>query len=74
MIFEYRGHGIKRTYKDVTNVETKKGGVTYLFGTTPAEMDYSSNQSYPVYLQLYAIAVINLAPGEYLERVDLPRD
>jgi len=77
MIIEYRQKDeagkvtsrVLRTYKDVTSIETAKGGATYLYGSTPAEdgVKYS-------YARPFFIAAINLAPGEYLERVDVPRD
>jgi hypothetical protein len=62
----------KRTYKDVTNIETTRGGVTHLTGTIPAELD--DKGTFVKWAQTYFIAAICLAPGEYLERVDLPRD
>ncbi len=71
-----RSSRVKRTYKDVTDMETTRSGVTYLTGIIPAEMDMKEPE-YPKfvrYAQTYVIAAINLAPGEYLERVDLPRD
>jgi hypothetical protein len=85
MIIEYRtgmtGIGalpsrVLRTYKDVTKVH-QSGRITYLYGTelwrdpnpvtTKHPFDYS-------YGQPFLIAAINLAPGEYLEVVDVPRD
>lgn len=67
---------VKRTYKDVTSIETARGGVTYLHGIIPAEVD-TTEKEYPRfirYAQNYVIAAIHLAPGEYLEVVDVPRD
>lgn len=79
MIFTYRfGYNpsnIKRTYKDVTSVEFSKAGIAVLFGTIPAVYDAEAKPWVVIrYAQNYTIAAINLAPGEYLEREDLPRD
>jgi len=81
MIIEYRMTAnydgrptsrVLRTYKDVKAVETAKGGVTYLQGIKPAEFD--ENLTVIEYARLFLIVAINLAPGEYLEVVDVPRD
>lgn len=83
MIIEYRttvySARILRTYKDVKNVQ-QDNDVTYLYGRTKEIFvdttsngekmgDYSFHHSEP-----FLIAAINLAPGEYLEVVDVPRD
>jgi hypothetical protein len=83
VIIEYRttvySARILRTYKDVTNVQ-EGNGVTYLYGRTKEIFvdltskgekmgDYSFHHSEP-----FLIVAINLAPGEYLEVVDVPRD
>ena len=81
MIIEYRRTPAKsgdtsivlRTYKDVNNVETTGGSVTYLTGVIPAEVN-PDNGDLVRWAQSYLIAAIKLAPGEYLERVDVPRD
>ena len=74
MIIEYlyNDRCVKHTYKNVTNVETGGGKVTCLYGTTPAELDKDGRLTQ--YARPFFIAAINLAPGEYLERVDVPRD
>lgn len=83
MIIEYRtGTGrydrpsrVLRTYTDVDRVETTRGGVTYLYGLIPAEIDTTVDHfKVTRYAQNFLIAAINLAPGEYLEVVDVPRD
>lgn len=86
MIIEYRMNSfnsamqysrILRTYKDVTHVRQAEK-VTYLYGTIPAVVDPKTPVDLPLrnsrWAEEYIIAAINLAPGEYLERVDLPRD
>jgi hypothetical protein len=79
MIIEYRSDGVsrslvKRTYKDVHEVSTCNAGITHLRGLIPAVMDPEKNFEYVRYAQTFFIAAINLAPGEYLECVDVPRD
>lgn len=78
MIIEYRKTNgadhfsrVLRTYKDVSNIDYSHTGLAILYGVTPAEMDEAVIVKYA---QVYIIAVIKLADGEYLERVDLPRD
>ena len=81
MIIEYRtGTGrydqpsrVLRTYKDVEDVETGRSGVTYLTGTTPAELN-NNDGVFTRYAQKFLIAAIRLDEGEYLESVDVPRD
>jgi hypothetical protein len=78
MIIEYRtgtstGSRVLRTYKDVTAVHTDRN-VTYLRGTTRV-VDNGVEETYlRRYDYQFLIAAINLAPGEYLEVVDVPRD
>ena len=83
MIIEYRMNTYRaklqysrvlRTYKGVTNVQ-QNGNTTYLTGTIPAVVDTRApTLSYIRYAQTFLIAAIHLAPGEYLEVVDVPRD
>lgn len=84
MIIEYRTTAYRaelqdsralRTYKDVNEVH-QNDRVTYLYGLAPANIDLS-NPKYPKfreYAKPFLIAAIHLAPGEYLEVVDVPRD
>lgn len=78
MIIEYRktnndtNHSVVlRTYKDVHSVQFENSGVAQIYGLTPAKFD---NGFIKEYAQAYIIAAIKLQEGEYLERVDLPRD
>ncbi len=85
MIIEYRARKfnsldtctphseVLRTYKDVTTVQTSAAGVTYLRGTRSGNSE-KINSYMCWYDYQFLIAAINLAPGEYLEVVDLPRD
>jgi hypothetical protein len=81
MIYEYRKTSYRgadhfsrvlRTYKDVKSVEYPKAGMVVLTGILPEEVD--SNGSFTRWAQMYTIAAIQLGEGEYIERVDLPRD
>lgn len=80
MIIEYRQNDTKlinhssrvlRTYKDVRSVTTT-AGMTYLRSFAPAEIN--GDGVLVKHSEYYLVAVIHLAPGEYLERVDVPRD
>lgn len=70
MIIEYKDkHGeLVATFQNVDAVETTRGGVTYLHGLTPADID--GQGILHRYAQPFLIAAINLAPGEYLEVVN----
>jgi hypothetical protein len=80
MIIEYR-YGdyrdtktcsrVLRVYMDVNTVEYK-GNMVGLYGLIPPVVD--ERGYFTAYAQPYLIAIINLAPGEYLERFDLPKD
>jgi len=76
MIIEYRVGSnpstVKRTYKDISNVITR-GNVMRLEGVIPTELDVETGYV-TKWAQSYFIAAICLAPGEYLERIDVPRD
>ena len=66
---------VKRTYKDVNSVH-QNGSVTYLDGLIPPVID-TTKPEYPIFREFaksFLIAAIHLAPGEYLEVVDVPRD
>jgi hypothetical protein len=56
---------------DVNTVEYK-GNMVGLYGLIPPVVD--ERGYFTAYAQPYLIAIINLAPGEYLERFDLPKD
>jgi hypothetical protein len=56
------------TYRDVNTIECK-GSTAVLFGLTPAVTDERGQCQLITYAQSYLIAIIHLAPGEYLERV-----
>jgi hypothetical protein len=87
MIVEYRctdrldkyntNSKVLRTYKDVTRF-SRDGNFISLYGTekwietTSPQENTSYHRGF--YDHDYVIVIINLAPGEYLERVDLPRD
>jgi hypothetical protein len=82
MIIEYRytdrthvecKSRVLRTYKDVNTVK-QNINVTYLYGLVPAKADLSNLGYYTEYAKSFLIAAIRLAPGEYLEVVDVPRD
>jgi hypothetical protein len=77
MIIEYRFGSnpstVIRTYKDVENISRDTGDTVHLFGKTKLHNERIET-SYTPYYQNYFIAAIHLAPGEYIERVDLPRD
>jgi hypothetical protein len=84
MIIEYRktdrpggslavASKVLRTYKDVTAVRHGTGDATvFLYGTTPPLVDEKGVCT--TYAYEFFIACIHLAAGEYLERVDVPRD
>ena len=61
--FGFMASRVKRTYKDVKDVETSRSGVTYLTGTTPAELN--NDGVFTRYAQKFLIAAIRLDEGEY---------
>jgi hypothetical protein len=76
MIIEYRQNDPKltnhssrvlRTYKDVAFLRRDTGDTVHLYGVQ--KKDWRGH-----YTLCTPIACIHLAPGEYLERVDVPRD
>lgn len=75
--FDINRSVVKRTYKDVTRFETTQAGLVVLYGTKkfaegtqePVPLSYRG-----LYSMDFIITIVNLAPGEYLERVDVPRD
>ena len=81
MIIEYRQNDPKltnhssrvlRTYKDVAFLRRDTGNNTVHLIGVRLDPDHAAMVRY--YPEEFFIACIHLAPGEYLERVDVPRD